>query len=172
MFDPTIFDNVKVVLEGAVYDLDLDGVILVTQRSDLINLSSMSRTFAIEFTKKTKLPSKAEISLHAHLSDLAAEILENTSAAPGCILTVKLFTSVKQPERECPIIGTELSSIWGHRPQLSQLLSYEYGSNEVMYNNQITLNFGRKIDESHIDDFGNLIDCAIQSLEWLDGRGR
>ena len=32
MFDPTIYDNIKVVLEGAVYDLDLEGKIIITTK--------------------------------------------------------------------------------------------------------------------------------------------
>ncbi len=34
MFDPTAFDNLKVIVEGAVYDFDLHGDILVTDRKD------------------------------------------------------------------------------------------------------------------------------------------
>lgn len=95
MFDPTIYDNIKVVLEGAVYDLDLDGKILITRREDLVDLSSMSRTYAIEFARKMDKPSKAEINLHVHLSDLAAEILENPTAKPGCTLTIKLLRKLR-----------------------------------------------------------------------------
>ena len=40
-----------------------------------------------------------------------------------------------------------------------------------MYRNLITLSFGRKIDESHLDDFSDLIDYAFDSLSWLDERG-
>lgn len=36
MFDPTAFDNLKVIVEGAVYDFDLHGDILVTDRKDMI----------------------------------------------------------------------------------------------------------------------------------------
>ncbi|MBD0379395.1 hypothetical protein ICC18_04540 [Paenibacillus sp. WST5] len=172
VFDPTIYENVKVVLEGAVYDLDLAGEILVTRRADLIDLSSMSRTYAIEFTKKTYRPSKAEINLHVHLSDLAAEILENPAASPGCTLEVMLFTKVNQPELECPVIEKQLRMIWNHRPQITQQLSFTFDAKSPScYNNQITLSFGRKIDESHIDDFPKLIDCAVDSLTWLDERG-
>ena len=36
MFDPTIFENLKVGIENAVYDLDnLDEIIRVTDRKDL-----------------------------------------------------------------------------------------------------------------------------------------
>lgn len=171
MFDPTIYDNIKVVLEGAVYDLDLDGKIIITRRQDQVDLSSMSRTYAIEFARKIDKPSKAEINLHVHLSDLAAEILENPSAKPGCTLTIKLFTKVKNPDIECPYIEEQLGAIWEQRPQVIQLLSYEYGLHPIFYHNQITLSFGRKVDESQIDDFPHLIAYAVDSLAWLDERG-
>ncbi|MZQ87312.1 hypothetical protein GQF01_34865 [Paenibacillus sp. 5J-6] len=171
MFDPTIYDNIKVVLEGAVYDLDLDGKILITRREDLVDLSSMSRTYAIEFARKIDKPSKAEINLHVHLSDLAAEILENPTAKPGCTLTIKLFTKVKNPEIECKHIEEQLGRIWEHRPQITQLLSYKFGIFPMMYHNQISLSFGRKVDESHLDDFPHLIGYAADSLTWLDERG-
>ncbi|NQX64660.1 hypothetical protein HQN90_00835 [Paenibacillus alba] len=171
MFDPTIYDNIKVVLEGAVYDLDLEGHILITRREDRVDLSSMSRTFAIEFTRKIDKPSKAEINLHVHLSDLAAEILENPTAKPGCTLTIKLFTKVKDPERDCKRIAEELGLIWEQRPEITQSLSYTYGTSPIIYRNQITLSFGRKVDESHLDDFPDLIGYAADSLTWLDERG-
>ncbi|TXK85420.1 hypothetical protein [Paenibacillus sp. N3.4] len=171
MFDPTIYDNVKVVLEGAVYDLDLDGEILITRREDLVDLSAMSRTYAIEFVRKVDFPSKAEIHLYVHLSDLAAEILENPSAKPGCTLSVKFYTEVKEPELDCKRIAEELSVIWEYRPLITQVLSYEYGVTPITYQNVITISFGRKIDESQIDDFPHLIDSALKSLAWLDERG-
>ncbi|MDR6549706.1 hypothetical protein [Paenibacillus qinlingensis] len=171
MFDPTIYDNIKVVLEGAVYDLDLEGKIIITRREDLIDLSSMSRTFAIEFARKLGLPSQAEIYLHVHLSDLAAEILENPTAKPGCTLLIKLHTIVNDPELDCPMIEAQLNAIWEQRPRITQQISYLYGEQPEEYRNLITLSFGRKIDESHLDDFSDLIDYAFESLVWLDGRG-
>jgi hypothetical protein len=49
LFDPTVYDNLKVVLEGAVYDLDLAGSILVTGREDWVNLADLSRTYKLTF---------------------------------------------------------------------------------------------------------------------------
>lgn len=40
MFDPTAFDNMKVVIEGAIYDLDLDGEISIIDRNDLLILQN------------------------------------------------------------------------------------------------------------------------------------
>ncbi len=77
MFDPTAFDNMKVVIEGAIYDLDLDGEINIIDRNDLINLAKMSRSFDVSF----KLPGNktrqviAKIILKSNLENLAAELL-------------------------------------------------------------------------------------------------
>ncbi|MCV9888442.1 hypothetical protein [Metabacillus halosaccharovorans] len=47
MFDPTVFDNLKVVIEGYIYDMDIDEQISVTDRSDIIDLAKMSRQYSI-----------------------------------------------------------------------------------------------------------------------------
>lgn len=98
MFDPTIFDNLKVVLEGAVYDLDAMDRVDIVERSDLLDVSALSRAYLIGFTlrnppaaparedaKRTKLPVffrsevpiAARIRLQADLANLAAEILDD-----------------------------------------------------------------------------------------------
>lgn len=134
-------------------------------------MSSMSRDYAIEFAQKPVSPTRAQIRLCAHLSDLAAEILENPSAVPGCTLEISLNAKVKRPDTECPKIKQELNRIWGNRPQIVQQLSYVFDGESDDYDNRITLTFGRKIDEGHIEDIPNLIDCALRSVVWLDQRG-
>ncbi|PQP87056.1 hypothetical protein CPT76_26000, partial [Paenibacillus sp. AR247] len=77
MFDPSIFDNLKVAVENLVYDLDnLDGVVRVTGRDDRMEMSVMSREFAIRFVRSGNEAVTAEIGLAASLADLAAELLE------------------------------------------------------------------------------------------------
>lgn len=78
MFDPTAFENMKVVIEGAVYDLDLSGEIRVIDRNDLINTAKLSREFNISFTKAGECqPQKviAKFIMEAKLENLAAELL-------------------------------------------------------------------------------------------------
>lgn len=65
MFDPTIYENVKVVLEGELYDRDLDGEITITNRSDLVDLATLSRTYVVAFEENSKVSST--INLHASL---------------------------------------------------------------------------------------------------------
>ncbi|MBP1995256.1 hypothetical protein [Paenibacillus eucommiae] len=172
MFDPTIYENLKVVLEGAVYDMDLEGAILVTKRTDRIELSSMSRYYAIEFTQPSCAANKAQISLEVHLRDLAAEILENANEKPGCTMEVILSTVVDDPILECALIEKEIEVIWQKRPIITQTLSFDFNEQPVRYFNQIKLHFGRKVDEGQIDDFPELIRYAMKSLIWLNQRKR
>ena len=72
MFDPTAFENMKVVLEGAVYDRDFIGDILVINRDDIVNLANMSRTYKIEMELKESLAPISVIGvieLHASLRE-------------------------------------------------------------------------------------------------------
>jgi hypothetical protein len=54
MFDPTVFDNLKVIIEGAIYDLDLDGELQVVNRRDLVDLANMSRQFSMDIAVARK----------------------------------------------------------------------------------------------------------------------
>lgn len=173
MFDPTIYENIKVVVEGAVYDLDLAGVILITNRIDRIELSTMSRYFALRFEEKEKVqvPFKAEIQLYAGLEDLSAEILELKEKNPGCLLQVCFYLTVQDIEEECRAIQKILEGIWQNRPRIHQILSFEYGDKNQQYQNKIILDFERKINEEHIEDVHTVIDLTLHSLKTLNQQG-
>jgi hypothetical protein len=176
LFDPTIYENLKVVLEGAVYDLDLAGVILVTNRSDIIDLATMSRSYTIQFHEKLALPEhlpKAELRLEAGMGDLAAEILEEkeqvqSSNSPGCQLEIYFYLKVKDVNKECRRIEELLTKVWASRPQIQQRISFLYeDSGEPSLSNTITMNFGRKIDEQQIEDLPTVVDHMLHSLQAL-----
>jgi hypothetical protein len=171
LFDPTIFDNLKTVLEGCVYDLDLEGKILVTNRTDLIELAAMSRRCALRFREQGASAASAEIGLSASLADLAAELLRpggDSRDSPGCELHIAFETRLLDPDAECPVIERELLAIWEHRPIVRQRLSFELPQREEGYEARISLHFGRKLDESHADDFPRLVDVTLRSLRWLN----
>lgn len=86
MFDPTAFENLKVIVEGAVYDFDLHGDILVTDRKDVMDLASLSRMYSISFqlTETFKTMVEATFSLSVDAKNLSGEILEVPQFIPGC----------------------------------------------------------------------------------------
>jgi hypothetical protein len=169
LFDPTIYENMKVVLEGAVYDMDLSGSLLVTNRTDRVELSSMSRYYAIQF-RQPGAPALAELSLFAPMRDLAAEILEKPTELPGCIMEILFTVDVKIPEEECPPIQRELAKIWDYRPQIEQRLTFSFEEEPLVYQNRIRLHFGRKVDEGQIGDVPDLVHFTLKSLAFLNKR--
>ncbi|RXT04911.1 hypothetical protein [Ammoniphilus sp. CFH 90114] len=170
MFDPTIYENLKVVVEGAVYDLDEVGVILVTDRIDRIDLSTMSRYYAIQFREKDEAAGDtvAEIRLYAGMEDLAAEILEREERFAGCRVEVSFKKRVVDLERECAHIEKLLQEVWQNRPMIKQVISFAYGQAGRSYENQITVAFGRKINEEQIEDMTMLIDHVLHSVQQLN----
>jgi len=175
MFDPTIYENLKVVLEGAVYDLDLAGVILVTNRVDRVELSTMSRYYSIQFQEKEINDSRAlaELRLVASTEDLAFEIMGKEDQSPGCDFEV-LFHVQIDDDRECTELEQSLLSIWQNRPSIQQEVKYEYNSHERKlvlksgFNNEIRLHFGRKIDEGQIEDLKEIIDLTLHSVQMIN----
>ncbi|WP_301172593.1 hypothetical protein [Brevibacillus nitrificans] len=180
MFHPLVFDNIRVVLEGAVYDRDFEGAILITGRSDVMDMATFHRLFQIEF-KLAEAAEKeeavtAQMQLRTGLADIAAEQLEQPLTEQiGCTICIHfhLPMNVKNeiPE-EAKAITSMLNDIWGHRPYITHLLKarmeesrFEWPPERV--DNQITLDFYRKIDEGNIDDLRDLIDHTIESLQQL-----
>ncbi|TLS35871.1 hypothetical protein [Pseudalkalibacillus caeni] len=164
MFDPTIFENLKVVLEGSVYDLDLDGVILVTNRKDLVDLATMSRSYMLEFHSAGDDIGRVSIELSSKMANLGAEIM-NSAEEPGCELNLRFFTTVNEVHRTCSRIHESLNRVWDGRPTISQTLSFLFTEEAPVYENDIRLQFGRKITEDQIDDFPFVIELALSSLE-------
>jgi hypothetical protein len=169
VFDPTIYENMKVVIEGAVYDLDLAGEVLVTNRSDRVELSTMSRSYSIQFKLLGLGDVLAELYLAAATEDLAAEILERSTMTPGCTLQIGFQMKVSEIEEDCAAIQHLLFDIWGNECTLSQKLSFTFGkSQHSPYTNDIYLDFGRKFGESIIDDIPSLLEHMVLSIERLN----
>lgn len=174
MFDPTIFENMKVVLEGSLYDLDLKGEIQITNRQDLIDLARMSREFRLEFQLPGEGRTRAEVRLKAHTYDLAGEILELEEEADspsfGCFLSVIFSTFIEDPE-QCGAIEEELLKIWSYRPQITQEVSFVYHTGSAGHDDfkdRIVLDFQRKINESNMADIEEIIVHIVRSMSILE----
>lgn len=168
MYDPTIYENLKVAFENTLYDLDnLDNVIQITHRMDQMEMSVMSRKFAIQFVLAEHTEVTAEISLEASLQDLAAEILELPGEAPGCTLRLRFYMQIENVERQCGQIDHILQQIWKSPTTPTQTLSYVYGEESTVYMNTIEVRFQRKINEDQMEDIPEVVDHVIQTLSGL-----
>ncbi|KOP66832.1 hypothetical protein AMS62_17510 [Bacillus sp. FJAT-18019] len=169
MFDPTIFENLKVGIENAVYDLDnLDEIIRITDRKDLLDMAILSRSFGIRFELIQQLTTSAELCLETGLRDLAAEILDNPEDEPGCELKLRFYKSMTDASVECPALAQIVEDIW--KPELPpiQTIRYIYGDELLLLHNTIELRFPRKINEEQMSDIPNILEFMLRTLEQLN----
>lgn len=166
MFDPTIYENIKVVIEGEVYEHDLNGEILIINRKDIVDLATMSRYYSITFQQLNISPVyRATIKLEASSNDLYGEILDKTEQN-GCNLLLTIHAPIQNISTVPPLLQEKLASLWGKRPSIQQQFYFEWNEKNAQqqYFARIFLNFDRKINESHISDFPEIITLLIKSL--------
>lgn len=171
MFDPTIFDNLKVVVEGIVYDLDLDGTISITNRNDLINLATMSREYSVSFRAYENSPlTSSTLKLEAHSKDLYGEILEEDELSEiGCTLTLIIKSPLGDLERTPMTIEEKLGALWEHRPTIHQCINFDWKKEkDFIYFNEISLVFDRKINEDQISDIPEMIKLLLKSMKIVE----
>lgn len=163
MFDPTIYDNLKVGFENALYDLDnLDEIIQVTGRKDIIEMAAMSRELVLQCCLRGQPEVTAEVILKSSLSDLAAEILEMPDSRPGCHLQLRYELLVQDPGASCPVIHSILDESWpGQRVELE--VHYTYGGSDG-YRITADVHFVRTVNEEQMEDITELCDHMIQVL--------
>ncbi|MGH0598167.1 hypothetical protein [Bacillus mycoides] len=169
MFDPTAFENLKVIVEGAVYDFDLHGDILVTDRKDVMDLASLSRMYSISFqlTETFKPMVEATFSLSVDAKNLSGEILEVPQFIPGCEMKLEFSFEMEQPEIGCEEIETLLHSIWGKERMITQKISYEYNKQAISYHNKVEVLFQKSITEDHVDDLIAVISHMIETVRTI-----
>ncbi|MHA6483605.1 hypothetical protein ACX1C1_17090 [Paenibacillus sp. strain BS8-2] len=169
MFDPTVFENVKVALENALYDLDnLDRTIDIVGRRDIIDMAVLSRELSLSCRLSGSEAVTAELLLRVSLKELAAELLEQPGAAPTCRLTLRFHMLSDGTEDFCNAVGRCLHSIWQTPLLPIQTLSRVYGDNAPRLQHMCELDFGRGIGEEQMEDLPELLDHLILSLTELE----
>lgn len=172
MFDPTAFDNIKVVVEGAIYDRDLDGEILVVDREDIVNLATMSRKFSLSFALKHSIRSSlvANLLIEADLKNLAAELLDNQHSfqLAGAELTVSFQFKHDDDSHLYYEIQRLLETIWGSDRTINQMTMRNPLNKERMVENKVSVHFNRLVREDHIEDLTEMIEYMITSLQELE----
>ena len=168
MYDPTIFENLKVAIENQVYDLDnLERKIDITNRVDRMDFATMARDFGIQFSLVDQQDITAEIVLKASIEDLAAEMLEKPGKNPGCSLYIR-FNKRVENITECKKIEQTLSEIWESDVELTQTLSFVFEQETSIYLDEIEVAFNHKINEQHMGDIEDFLDYVLETLEVLN----
>ena len=176
MFDPTIFDNWKVVLEGEIYDRDLSGELQVIHRSDHLDMAAMARALRIQFCLHGESAHHITVELAASAEDLMKEILETDSDSAGCRLTMHYSSSlpIAMSDEELRMNAVRirhlLSEVWGDAVGLEQNLTSRLSDDGqcLSWNCNTRGEFHRKLNESHIEDIPELVNTMIDLLKRLE----
>ncbi|MFD1738431.1 hypothetical protein ACFSCX_18060 [Bacillus salitolerans] len=170
MFDPTIFDNVKVVMEGAVYDKDLDGVLNVIDRKDFVNLAEMSRHYSISFAIYDHPSSYCKWQLSSDVRQLSNEILRPyDKSEQGCLTSIEFSILVTMNEQEWKGIEEIISNHWkGRNISLEIRIPYPLEENVRLH---ATVHFDRIIMEEDIDDLVEMLTFMLNTLHSLREHG-
>jgi hypothetical protein len=171
MFDPTAFENIKVVLEGAIYDLDLDGEIIITNRNDWINTAKLSRKFEIHFQlpEKKMVPVTAKIELESNLENLAAELLPGSLSEKlaGCKLNLEFSFTHQHKIVDYRNIEKILMEIWGEKRNIVQEVTFYPLQKEKMMKSVAAVKFDRLIYEDQIEDLVDMVQFMKTTLSQL-----
>ena len=158
----------KVVFEGALYDRDNRGEIIIMDRNDMVNLAKMSRQFEVMF----QLPESrvwAKIEMKSNMVNLAAELLSSiqNEQQAGCYLKLK-FVIEKTEVLNFQELKNILMDVWGDAREISV---NTYNNPLEKEKNQLTIltvSFGRLITEEQIEDLFEMTDFMITTLEQLN----
>ncbi|MCA1054559.1 hypothetical protein LCM10_06130 [Rossellomorea aquimaris] len=160
MFDPTAFDNLKVVVEGAVYDLDLSGEISIIDRRDLFDFAHYERTYSIEYRLQGKT-SSIILELRADMGHFLAEkqgLTEKNEAGAEIVLIYKGDETILR-------LKEELVHAWGE-DKLWEWVESHSSLHPVRVKG--ILSFNRVITEEMVDDILQMVSYSVETLNRLE----
>ncbi|WP_413309277.1 hypothetical protein AA0X95_12480 [Bacillus sp. 1P10SD] len=169
MFDPTAFDNMKVIVEGALYDRDLSGEIIITDRNDMVNMAKMSRHFNISFSIPQGKPKAVlgKIELESKLVHLSAELLPSsqTEQLVGCLVKLFFTFDIEAVEVDYHGLNTILLGIWGTSRKITLSIRHDPLEPNKKKKGIITVDFERLITEDQLDDLVDMTDVMITTQQ-------
>ncbi len=161
MFDPTAFDNLKVVFEGAVYDLDLTGEIQILNRKDLFDFAHYERCYQIHYSLPYKKSMSIEFHLKTDMGHFLAErkmLTEKNTAGADILIVYKGDEKLNQNRMT-------LEETWGKDKQW-EWKEVTSSINPTAYEGIVT--FNRVITEEMVDDVLQMISFSVETLQQLD----
>ncbi|EIT86634.1 hypothetical protein A374_03649 [Fictibacillus macauensis ZFHKF-1] len=172
MFDPTIYENVKLIVEGLIYEYDYAEKLHVTNRKDLVDLATLRREFVMEVALHgDTTTTKAELVIATTLEDLAGELLDNRTIGIGCTFHMIFHTTVENITTECANIQEALSFIWKNKASISQTVAYTYGAPSGQYDLKVKVMLKEKLHEEESDAFSALLESFFLTYQQIATKG-
>jgi hypothetical protein len=171
VYHPSVYDNLKVVLEGAVYDLDFSGAIEIVNRKDLVDLAVIERNYSIDFLVSGISESfKGNLLLSTNLENYATEKLKDNPEAAGSKLSIHIETPVYEIETDCKQLQAILKK-WTEedlKGDVQQKLTYIYGESRNVFHNTISIHLQKPFSEEEPERFALIMEQVITSMKEMN----
>ncbi|MFP9126606.1 hypothetical protein [Niallia sp. BSM11] len=169
MFDPTAYDNLKTVVEGQLYDRDLEGTIDILNRKDILDTSTMSREFHLVFALRGQQNAQITLSMYASLKNLAAELLELEEKMHliGAEIRLTIHVRHKNNQETVWMLQDLLQRVWGAEHVIKQEIRVDPFRSDNIVNNHISIDFSRLVTEGDMDDLVSMTDYMLATLAGL-----
>jgi hypothetical protein len=171
MYHPSVYDNLKVVLEGAVYDLDFSGAIEIIDRKDIVDLAVMARTYSVHFVVSGISESfTGKLVLSSGLDEYATEKLEDNPEGAGSKLSVYIRTPVYEIETDCKQLLSILKK-WNSedlKGDIVQKLTYMYGEPRNVFHNTISIDLHKRVTEDDTETFTHVLKQVITTIKEMN----
>ena len=172
MFDPTAFENMRVVMEGAFYDRDLSGDISIVDRNDIINTAKLSRIFDLSFKLNSASISivTCRLTLEANLKNLAAELLPTPGSEKqaGCMVKIEFLFEHDSNDSITLEVDRILRKIWGENRTIQQIIRYEPLESSPIKHQNALISFDRTIGEDQMDDLLDMMEYMMLTIEKIE----
>jgi hypothetical protein len=165
MFDPTVFDNLKVIVEGYIYDLDLEKEISVINRSDMIDLARMSRKFIITYSQVEKESPSVSFEIEMKQKQLSGE-LQRTINNPGCYLELTFQEEMNGQDYD-ELLLKKLKRIWGDKHIITLFVTKEITSNLNIFHHRYQVYFQTTFGEDDLEGLLQIVDHSISLLRMM-----
>jgi hypothetical protein len=165
LFDPTAYENLKVVFEGIVYDYDLNEEITIIERNDYINLADMSRTYNLSFMNKNDRNQLLimKIELKANFQQLVAEWYP-MNERPGANINVHFNVNTKLDEVLEKRVSKFLKKNYEKMYNLEQITNV-YQDQKMTY--QFILKRHEEITENNMEELHDIVNETINNGNYL-----
>ncbi|MBY6035738.1 hypothetical protein KUV80_03700 [Fictibacillus nanhaiensis] len=171
MYHPSVYDNLKVVLEGAVYDLDFSGAVEIINRKDIVDLAVIERKYSIDFIVAGISENfKGKLTLSTNLEKYATEKLQENPEAAGSMLAIHIETPVYEIETDCKQLQAILKK-WTEgdlKGDIQQKLTYIYGESRNVFHNSISIQLQKPVSEEEPERFSLVLEQVIQSIKEMN----
>lgn len=167
-FDPIAFDNIKYLLEGHIYDLDLANELIILDRNEYINQAKWQKEYDITFTTNIESKITSKFILHSKLINIASELLPSSKDAflSGVHCSIEFNVPSKINELQIERMIGLLKQVYGPNRIYKAFETKELLNNTVQF--LFTITFDRLIYENQMDDLYHLAEVSIQTLKKIE----